>query len=59
VSNYNIALRYQIAPIGERMSAVATEVTGYQFPKSATTFLSPMMSPMKGFHAPHQATKAV
>ena len=50
VSNYNIALRYQIAPIGERMSAVVqSEVTGYQFPKSATTFLSPMMSSMKGF----------
>ncbi|UOE39518.1 glycoside hydrolase family 97 protein [Chryseobacterium oryzae] len=50
LSNNNLAFRYQIAPMKERLSAVVEkEVTGYRFPSQTTTFLSPMMKPMTGF----------
>ena len=50
VSNNNIAFRYDIAPMKERLSAVVqSEISGYRFPSQTTTFLSPMMKPMTGF----------
>ncbi len=50
VSNHNIAFRYELpswAPT--RACVVEKEITGFRFPESTTTFLSPMMSPMTGF----------
>ncbi|WES99535.1 glycoside hydrolase family 97 catalytic domain-containing protein [Chryseobacterium arthrosphaerae] len=50
VSNNNIAFRYHIPPMKERLSVVVqSETTGYRFPSQSTTFLSPMMKPMTGF----------
>lgn len=50
VSNNNIAFRYEVLPMGERLSCVVEkEATGYKFPSQTTTFLSQMMSPMTGF----------
>ncbi|MGY3212938.1 glycoside hydrolase family 97 catalytic domain-containing protein [Mucilaginibacter sp. HD30] len=50
VSNNNIAFRYEIEPMGERMSCVVEkEATGFKFPATTTTFLSNNMSPMTGF----------
>ncbi|MDM1556042.1 glycoside hydrolase family 97 catalytic domain-containing protein [Chryseobacterium indologenes] len=50
VSNNNIAFRYNIPPMKERLSVVIqSESTGYRFPSQTTTFLSPMMKPMTGF----------
>lgn len=50
VSNNNIAFRYDIPKQGERLTGVVlSEATGYQFPKSSTTFLSPMSKAMTGF----------
>lgn len=50
VSNNNIAFRYNIPPMKERLSVVVqSETTGYRFPLQTTTFLSPMMKPMTGF----------
>lgn len=50
VSNNNVAFRYDVAPMKERLSAVVqSEITGYRFPSQTTTFLSPMMKPMTGF----------
>lgn len=50
VSNNNIAFRYDIQPMKDRLSAVVqSEMTGYRFPSQTTTFLSPMMKPMTGF----------
>lgn len=50
VSNNNIAFRYHLLPMKERLSAVVqSEITGYRFPVQTTTFLSPMMKPMTGF----------
>lgn len=50
ISNNNVAFRYNIAPMKERLSAVVqSEITGYRFPSQITTFLSPMMKPMTGF----------
>lgn len=50
VSNNNIAFRYNIPPMKERLSVVVqSEITGYRFPYQTTTFLSPMMKPMTGF----------
>lgn len=50
ISNNNVAFRYDIAPMKERLSAVVqSEITGYRFPSQTTTFLSPMMKPMTGF----------
>lgn len=50
VSNNNIAFRYHLLPMKDRLSAVVqSEVTGYRFPVQTTTFLSPMMKPMTGF----------
>ncbi|UTX49340.1 glycoside hydrolase family 97 protein [Chryseobacterium sp. MA9] len=50
VSNNNIAFRYNIPPMKERLSVVVqSETTGYRFPIQTTTFLSPMMKPMTGF----------
>ncbi|GEJ43934.1 glycoside hydrolase family 97 protein [Chryseobacterium sp. ON_d1] len=50
VSNNNIAFRYNIPPMKERLSVVIqSESTGYRFPLQTTTFLSPMMKPMTGF----------
>jgi len=50
ISNNNVAFRYDIAPMKDRLSVVVqSEITGYRFPSQATTFLSPMMKPMTGF----------
>lgn len=50
VSNNNIAFRYNIPAMKERLSVVVqSENTGYRFPSQTTTFLSPMMKPMTGF----------
>lgn len=50
VSNNNLAFRYEIQPMKDRLSAVVqSEITGYRFPSQTTTFLSPMMKPMTGF----------
>ncbi|RZA00614.1 MAG: glycoside hydrolase family 97 protein [Sphingobacteriaceae bacterium] len=50
VSNNDIAFRYQIMPMGERLACVVEkEATGYKFPSVTTTFLSNMMTPMTGF----------
>lgn len=50
VSNNNIAFRYEIEPMGERLAVVVEkEATGYKFPSTTTTFLSNNMSPMTGF----------
>ncbi|PTT40874.1 alpha-glucosidase [Chryseobacterium sp. HMWF028] len=50
VSNNNIAFRYNIPPMKERLSVVVqSETTGYRFPSQTTTFLSPMIKPMTGF----------
>lgn len=50
VSNNNIAFRYLLPTWGERRSCVVEkEVTGFDFPATATTFLSSMMAPMTGF----------
>lgn len=50
VSNNNIAFRYHLLPMKNRLSTVVqSEITGYRFPAQTTTFLSPMMKPMTGF----------
>ncbi|WP_415327893.1 glycoside hydrolase family 97 catalytic domain-containing protein [Chryseobacterium sp. MMS23-Vi53] len=50
VSDNNVAFRYEIQPMKDRLSAVVqSEITGYRFPPQTTTFLSPMMKPMTGF----------
>lgn len=50
VSNNNIAFRYEIPSWGDTKVCVVTEEkTGFKFPSSTTTFLSPMMKPMTGF----------
>jgi len=50
VSDNNLAFRYEIQPMKDRLSAVVqSEITGYRFPSQTTTFLSPMMKPMTGF----------
>lgn len=50
VSNNNIAFQYLLPTWGERRACVVEkEFTGFNFPSTATTFLSPMMSPMTGF----------
>jgi hypothetical protein len=50
VSSNDIAFRYELPALGERMACVIRkEVTGFRFPSYTTTFLSPMMRPMEGF----------
>lgn len=50
VSNNDIALRYELPKWGDtRTCVIEKESTGYRFPKETTSFLSPMMQPMKGF----------
>ncbi len=50
VSNNNIAFRYELPAWGDTKVCVVTEeTTGYKFPSSTTTFLSPMMGSMTGF----------
>lgn len=50
VSDNDIAFRYEIPSWGETMACVVEkEVTGYKFPSTTTSFLSPMMSAMTGF----------
>jgi len=50
VSDNNVAFRYEIQPMKDRLNAVVqSEITGYRFPSQTTTFLSPMMKPMTGF----------
>ncbi len=50
VNDNNVAFRYEIQPMKDRLSAVVqSEITGYRFPSQTTTFLSPMMKPMTGF----------
>jgi hypothetical protein len=50
VSDNNIAFRYELPSWGDTKVCVVTEeTTGYKFPSSTTTFLSPMMGSMTGF----------
>lgn len=50
VSNNDVAFRYELPVWGEtRVCVVSEEATGFHFPESASTFLSPMMPPMSGF----------
>ncbi|WP_340105935.1 glycoside hydrolase family 97 protein [Rhodohalobacter sp. 8-1] len=50
VSNNDIAFRYEFPVWGEtRAAVVERETTGFKFPASTTSFLSPMMTPMTGF----------
>jgi hypothetical protein len=50
VSNNDIAFRYEVLPMGERLAVVVQkETTGFKFPSVTTTFLSNMMTPMTGF----------
>src|SRR6187402_2924032 len=50
VSNNDIAFRYEILPMGERLACVVEkEVTGFKFPSATTTYLSGMMTPMTGY----------
>ena len=50
VSNNNIAFRYEIPSWKETtVYVIEQEKTGYKFPASTTTFLSPMMKSMTGF----------
>lgn len=50
VSNNNIAFRYELPAWGDtKVCVVSEEKTGFRFPSSTTTFLSPMMRPMTGF----------
>jgi len=50
VSNHDIAFRYELPSWGPtRACVVEREATGFRFPESTTTFLSPMMAPMTGF----------
>jgi hypothetical protein len=50
VSNNNIAFRYELPVWGDtKVCVVSEEKTGFKFPSSTTTFLSPMMRPMTGF----------
>ena len=50
VSNNNIAFRYELPVWGETIVCVVSEeTTGFKFPSTTTTFLSPMMSAMTGF----------
>lgn len=50
VSNNDIAFRYELPIWKDRMCCVIEkEMTGFKFPSYTTTFLSPMMTPMKGF----------
>ncbi len=50
VSNNNVAFRYELPQWGERRACVVEkEATGFKFPESTTTFLSPMMGAMGAF----------
>lgn len=50
VSNNNIAFRYELPALGDtKVCVISEEKTGFKFPASTTTFLSPMMRPMTGF----------
>ncbi|MFD2100444.1 glycoside hydrolase family 97 protein [Flagellimonas iocasae] len=50
VSDHDIAFRYELPNWGyTRACVVEKEATGFRFPESTTTFLSPMMDPMTGF----------
>ncbi|MGC4102420.1 glycoside hydrolase family 97 protein [Ferruginibacter sp.] len=50
VSDNDIAFRYELPAMGQRFACVVEkEETGYKFPATTTTFLSPMMAPMTGY----------
>ncbi|WP_035660714.1 glycoside hydrolase family 97 protein [Flavobacterium seoulense] len=50
VSNNNIAFRYELPALGDtKVCVISEEKTGFKFPASTTTFLSPMMRSMTGF----------
>ena len=50
VSNNDIAFRYELPAWGDtRAAVVEQEATGFKFPSSTTSFISPMMTPMTGF----------
>ncbi len=50
VSANDIAFRYELPVWGDRIACVVEkETTGFKFPSSTTSFLSPMMMPMAGF----------
>lgn len=50
VSNNNIALKYRLYPKGETARCkVEKELTGFKFPLTTTTFLTPQATPMIGW----------
>lgn len=50
VSNNDVAFRYELPIWGERrVCVIEKEATGFKFPGFTSTFLSPMMSPMRAF----------
>lgn len=50
VSNNNIAFRYKIPQTGETANfIIEEELSGYNFPASTTTFLTPQATPMIGW----------
>lgn len=50
VSANDIAFRYELPTWGERISCIVeNEATGFRFPSTTSTFLSPMMKAMGGF----------
>ncbi len=50
VGNNDIAFRYELPAWGETMACVIEkELTGFKFPGTTTSYLSPMMKPMTAF----------
>lgn len=50
VSDNNVAFRYRILPVKDRLSCIVNEeITGFNFPEGTTTFLCPLSKPMDGF----------
>lgn len=50
VSDNNIAFRYRLLPVKDRLCCVVEkEITGFSFPEGTTTFLCPQSGPMGGF----------
>lgn len=50
ISNNNIAFKYHLSQNGERANCtILSELTGFKFPVSTTTFLTPQAPPMSGW----------
>lgn len=51
VSNNNLAFRYHLPKTDEASNAkINKEISGYKFPKTTTTFLTPQAPPMSGWN---------